>query len=206
MVYNTTMILLFRPFISGTLCAQLSETVDPMALCIKSATTMTGLFRRYRSIYTLTNIVNIAVHALFTAATVHLCSLQLEVTSDNSFASSAQQLGRGKDWNNLSESLTMLQEIAQAWPSAYRCVRVINRLLQKYSPISTVTGNGLAGIEPLAGPMDTTAFGETNIGSYFANPSNDLNLLDADWLGTFQFLSATDHSPEIDYSLSFTTT
>ena len=122
MLYHTTMILVFRPTISHSRSKLLPEPFDPLGSCTGSAVKISTLTKAYRSRYSLRKIVNIAVHCVFTASTIHLCNL----TSMNvGYESSARQ--------HLSQCMSFLQEIGETWPSATRSLHVIKSLIIKYN-------------------------------------------------------------------------
>ncbi len=122
MLYHTTMILVFRPTISHSRSKLLPEPFDPLGLCTNSAVKISTLTKAYRSRYSLRKIVNIAVHCVFTASTIHLSNL---ASMNVGYESSARQY--------LSYSMSFLQEIGETWPSATRSLHVIKSLITKYN-------------------------------------------------------------------------
>lgn len=121
MLYHTTMILVFRPMISQNRSKLLPEPFDPLGLCTSSAVKIATLTKAYQSRYSLRKIVNIAVHCVFTASTIHLSNL----TSTNvGYESSARHY--------LSHCMSFLQAIGETWPSATRSLHVIRGLITKY--------------------------------------------------------------------------
>lgn len=121
MLYHTTMILVFRPMISHTRSKLLPEPFDPLGLCTGSAVKIATLTKAYRSKYSLRKIVNIAVHCVFTASTIHLCNL---TSTTIGYETSARHY--------LSHCISFLQEIGETWPSGTRSLHVIWGLIAKY--------------------------------------------------------------------------
>ena len=121
MLYHTTMILVFRPMIPHARSKLLPESFDPLGLCTGSAVKIASLIKAYRSKYSLRKIVNIAVHCVFTASTIHLCNL---TSTTISYETSARHY--------LSQCISFLQEIGETWPSATRSLHVIWGLIAKY--------------------------------------------------------------------------
>jgi hypothetical protein len=129
MLYYTTTILLFRPFMSQDRSKLLPESFDPLGLCTGSAVKIVTLARAFRTRYSLRNIVNIAVHAVFTASTIHLCNV---ASTNVSYELNARQY--------LSCCTSFLQEMGETWPCALRCLHVIHSLMAKFEvPITSVT-------------------------------------------------------------------
>lgn len=126
MLYHTTTILLFRPFMSQDRSKLLPESSDPLGLCTCSAVKVVSLARAFRTRYGLRNIVNIAVHAVFTASTIHLCNV---ASTNTSYESSARQY--------LSSCISFLREIGETWPCALRCLHVIHSLMAKFKVTMT---------------------------------------------------------------------
>jgi hypothetical protein len=116
MIYHTTTILLFRPFISHARSKFLPEPLDPLGLCTNSAANIVTLAKAYHRNYSLRHIVNIAVHAIFTAATIHLSNM---MTSSNvSYGANARQY--------LGSCTEILEKMGEAWPSSLRSLHVIH--------------------------------------------------------------------------------
>ena len=122
MLYHTTMILVFRPTISHSRSKLLPERFDPLGSCTSSAVKISTLAKAYRLRYSLRKIVNIAVHCVFTASTIHLSNL---ASTNVGYESSARQY--------LGHCMSFLQEIGETWPSATRSLHVIMRLITKYN-------------------------------------------------------------------------
>jgi hypothetical protein len=99
----------------------LPESFDPLGLCTSSAVKIVTLARAFRTRYNLRNIVNIAVHAVFTASTIHLCNV---ASTSVSYESNARQY--------LSSCMVFLQEIGETWPCALRCLYIIHSLMAKF--------------------------------------------------------------------------
>lgn len=116
------MILVFRPTISHSRSKLLPEPFDPLGLCTNSAVKISTLTKAYRSRYSLRKIVNIAVHCVFTASTIHLSNL---ASMNVGYEHSARQY--------LSHCMSFLQEIGETWPSATRSLHVIKSLITKYN-------------------------------------------------------------------------
>jgi hypothetical protein len=124
MLYHTTTILLFRPFISHARSKLLPEPLDPLGLCTNSAANIVTLVKAYRRDYSLRHIVNIAVHTVFTAATIHLSN----ITSTNvSYGANARQY--------LESCTEILERMGETWPSALRSLHVVHSLMVKYGAI-----------------------------------------------------------------------
>ena len=75
MLYHTTIILVFRPLTSHARSKFLPEPFGPLGSCTSSAVKISTLAKAYHARYSLRNIVNIAVHAVFTASTSYLSNL-----------------------------------------------------------------------------------------------------------------------------------
>lgn len=145
MLYHTTTILLFRPFISHTQSKFLPEPFDPLGSCTSSAVKIVALAKAYRSNYSLRTVVNIAVHCVFTAATIHLSN----VTSTNvSYGANARHY--------LGSCMDILEEMGQTWPSAQRCLHVVHSLMVKYKIKSMNSAIHQAPSDEEASPKDYT--------------------------------------------------
>ena len=167
MMYHTTMILLFRPFISGKLCKHLMETTSPANICRTSANSVVQLLQTYLATHGLRKIANIVVHIAITTSIIHLSNLDPQGVKPHA----------DESWRNLVDCTTFLQEIAQSWPSAYRCLHVINRLMQKYRLVSD-DDLQLGEVTKIPESIDTSDF--------------DLKFLDTDnWMNAVAFLDTT---------------
>lgn len=145
MLYHTTTILVFRPLISHARSRLLPEPFDPIGSCTSSAVKIVTLAKSHRTRYSLRNIVNIAVHAVFTASTIHLSN----VTSTNvSYGFNARQY--------LGSCMEFLEEMGGTWPSALRCLHVIHSLMAKYGISGTCSTVQLASSEEGGSPKDYT--------------------------------------------------
>ena len=171
MMYHTTMILLFRPFISGKLCKSLIESTSPAYICRTSANSIVQLLQTYRATHGLRKIANIVVHIAITTSIIHLSNLDPQGVNPHA----------DESWTNLVDCTTFLQEIAESWPSAYRCLHIINRLMQKYR-LASDDDLQLGELSKIPESMDTSDF--------------DLKFLDTDdWMNAVAFLDATHSFP-----------
>lgn len=99
-MFQTIIILLFRPLSKSNLLLQQGTT--PLSECIKASEEIVALLQDYHLRFGLRQVLNLATHIVFTAATTFLKAYEL----DRSHKSS------------LDACLMLLDEIGQVWPSA----------------------------------------------------------------------------------------
>ncbi len=145
MLYHTTTILVFRPLISHARSKLLPESFYPLGSCTSSVVKISTMAKAYRARYSLRNISNIAVHAVFTAVTIHLCNLD---SANVSYEPNARQY--------LGNCLSFLEEIGNTWPSALRYLHVIHSLIAKYHVAQNNSVTQLATSKDGASPKDYT--------------------------------------------------
>ncbi len=121
MLYHTSRILLFRPLICYPSSKLAGELESPLGCCTGSAVKIVTLAKAHQSRYSLRNIVNIAVHAVFTASTIHLSNV---LSCNSVYEFKARQY--------LSTCMEILNELGGTWSSALRCQHMLQSLMGKY--------------------------------------------------------------------------
>ncbi|ODQ54630.1 hypothetical protein SAICODRAFT_5832 [Saitoella complicata NRRL Y-17804] len=123
MMYHTTVILLFRPFLAKKEPV-LKGTALPRQMCTNAAMAIANLLTYYRQRFSLRYVVNLSVHILFTACTIHLVDATVATSSVESRAESRKALRVCSDG---------LAEISNTWESASRSLRVVGALARKWN-------------------------------------------------------------------------
>lgn len=133
--YHTAIILLFRPFIHRTGSSPHCDpsTTSPLETCTVSALTITRCIQQYRRLYSLRRYVDWMIHAVLTAATIHVINAAPGLGSNN--APQTCKINRACEPNEairtLQETMTALSEMGRAWKAANRCFAQVKSLVER---------------------------------------------------------------------------
>lgn len=103
-MYYSAIIFLFRPFFKLGGEDWKSELLpDPLVIGVDSAKSIMGLLVRYKTLFKLTNIVNLATYVTSTASTVYVAM---------------HSFGKSPDLTDLILCQDILYELSSSWPDA----------------------------------------------------------------------------------------
>ncbi|OIW32929.1 hypothetical protein CONLIGDRAFT_590068 [Coniochaeta ligniaria NRRL 30616] len=135
MFYHAAIILLFRPFIHRTGSSHHCgpSTTSPLETCTASALTITRCLQQYRRLYTLRRYVDWLIHAVLTAATIHVINAAPGLGCNTAPASKGNIACEPKEAiRRLQETMTALSEMGRAWKAANRCFLQVKAWVERY--------------------------------------------------------------------------
>lgn len=119
-MYHSAIIFLFRPFFKlGGSNWNYQNLPDPLLIGTESARNIVSLLNKYKTKFSLRNIINLATYVISTAITVFIAVISFKESSDLDYLTTCQDL---------------LHEIASSWPDSETIYQRVKQSITKYTP------------------------------------------------------------------------